>query len=109
MRYLGPAIFFLLLALLGFLPGPSDPPVRRLIATTREYATVHTEQPTHRPTSLPVLIRGQVGFYRLTQDSTGVWWLLSPADQKQFLCSVATVQPLTEADSSDLNTWAQST
>lgn len=73
------------------------------------------------------LVRGQPGFWRLAQTTTGVWWFLSPADQLEFLNSVTTVQPYQlgrdhsgihyisrditnlPAEPADLDSWAQKT
>ena len=38
--------------------------------------------------------RGTVGYWRLIQDSSGVWWFYSPQGKKEFLNTVTTVQPV---------------
>jgi len=108
MKHLGPAIFFALLALLGYISQPTSGPISASSTPARE-GTIAVAGAVHRVKPTPEVTRGQAGFYRLTQDSAGVWWLLNSHDQRQFLTSAATVQPITEADSSDLNTWAQAT
>ncbi|CAN5411616.1 hypothetical protein BH10PLA1_BH10PLA1_13800 [soil metagenome] len=38
-------------------------------------------------------VRGQDGFWRLGQDLNGVWWMLDPTGQPEFINAVTTVQP----------------
>jgi len=42
-------------------------------------------------------VRGRAGFWTLGQDSTGVWWFVSPQGKPEFLNSVTTVQPVVAA------------
>jgi hypothetical protein len=107
MKFLGPFIFFLALAMLGLL-SPTPPKVKRAVVEAAPPPPA-TQQTMLRPATVPVVVRGQPGFYRLTQDSTGAWWFMSPGGQREFLCSVATVQPVTESEANDPNAWAQTT
>jgi hypothetical protein len=38
-------------------------------------------------------LRGTAGFWRLAEDQDGVWWFLSPDNEKEFLNTVTTVVP----------------
>ncbi|HTW94538.1 MAG TPA: sugar-binding protein [Tepidisphaeraceae bacterium] len=46
-------------------------------------------------------LHGRAGYWRLGEDSHGVWWFISPAGQKEFLNLVTTVQPFQLSRSND--------
>lgn len=60
-----------------------------------------TTEPSTRPETPLRQYRGQEGFWRLAEDTTGVWWFLSPDGHREFLNTVTTVQP--EQDSREKN------
>jgi hypothetical protein len=45
------------------------------------------------------VVRGTEGFWRIAQDTSGVWWFLSPDNQTEFLNTINTVQPFQRARS----------
>ncbi len=65
---------------------PSRLPASRPPATT-------VAQPPVRPLDTLVEVRGTDGFWQLGRTEGGVWWLISPQGEREFLNTVTTVQP----------------
>ena len=69
------------------------PPTVEVAANqTKPLATTAPASVTPAISTFPKLI-GTAGHWRLGQDATGVWWLISPKDEPEFLNAITTVQP----------------
>jgi hypothetical protein len=90
------AIAVLLVSCGGLWMQPVLSPARD--AVTPGITAIATTQPT---AAVPVaadlstfrVVHGTANFWRLGQDGSGVWWLISPDGQPEFLNAVTTVQP----------------
>ncbi|HEV7301873.1 MAG TPA: hypothetical protein VGN72_21230 [Tepidisphaeraceae bacterium] len=78
--------------------------VQPLLSPAGDGVTAPATQPTTQPTAAAVpsngadlstyqVVSGTPNFWRLGQDASGVWWLLSPDNEPEFLNAVTTVQP----------------
>lgn len=98
-----------LLLIAGFLLGPLNSAAEDSVApaeTTRPIPGQFLAEPARAPAESPSrtgapaatqptykLIRGTEGYWRIAQDSAGVWWFVSPDGKQEFLNGVTTVQP----------------
>ncbi|MGA2585073.1 MAG: sugar-binding protein [Tepidisphaeraceae bacterium] len=85
------AVLFALLVMLGWFGGPY------LTNATEKSHAIAFQSPADDVLSASGdfrQVRGHEGFWRLVEDQSGVWWFYSPDDQKEFLNTVTTVQPV---------------
>jgi len=94
MKRLALIILLLLLAVSG--QGPLQSNANQLLTTKKTAARVDSTalKPTTQRTQPELkVVRGTSGFWRIGQDTDGVWWFVSPTNSREFMNTVTTVQP----------------